>query len=79
MTRITFIFTTDDAWKPERESNAGLDQTFREHLQQSTVERRLHDPLPEQEGHSREEDPVQSSHTMFSRIHRRGKLNFIFF
>ena len=66
---------TDDARKPERKPNARFNPTLREHLQQPTLERRLHDSLPQQEGYSREKDSLQSSHTMLSRVYRRGKVH----
>ncbi len=65
---------TDDARKPERKPNARFNPALREHLQQPTLERRLHDSLPQQEGYSREKDSLQSSHTMLSRVYRRGKV-----
>ena len=67
------IGLSDDAGEPEGEPDAGLHPAVRHHLQQPPAQGRLHDPLPEQEGHPGEEDQQQPAHPVLSRLHGRGQ------
>ncbi len=47
-----FFFTSlDDAGESKRKPDAGFHTFVWQHLQQPAAQRRLHDPIPQQEGY----------------------------